>query len=175
MEKGLIHIYCGEGKGKTTSAIGLAIRCAGAEGKVLLFQFLKRDTSSERKCLEQIENIELINGYDKIKFSFKMTDEEKKNAKIFYLKTIKNIAEKVKKENFDLLILDEAINAINTFMIDEEEILNFLQNKPIGLEVVLTGRNPSKKLIEYADYVSEIKKIKHPFDKGISARKKIEY
>ena len=175
MEKGLIHIYCGDGKGKTTAATGLAVRCAGAGGSVLWFQFLKRDISGERVSLAQLNNVTLISGYDKMKFTFQMTEEEKQKAAGFYSDTLKNIKDMVLTGNYDMLVLDETFGAINSEMISEDAIVDLLEHKPEGLEVVMTGREPSLRIMEYADYISEIKKIKHPYDKGIQSRRMIEY
>lgn len=174
MKKGLLHVYCGDGKGKTTCAIGLAVRCAGAGGKVLLFQFLKRDTSSERKSLEKMNSIVLMPGYEKMKFTFKMTETEKQDAITFYKRKMQEIQQKVEEEEYDLLILDEAIGAVNAGMLEENELCTFLENRPNGLEVVLTGRDPSNRILDLADYISNIQKIRHPFDKGIPARRMIE-
>jgi len=175
MEKGLVHIYCGDGKGKTTCAAGLAIRCAGYNGKVLWFQFLKKDTSGERRSLEKLGSVELVSGYEKMKFTFSMTDKEKAEAGAFFKGKLKEIAEMVSDGNYDLLVMDEILGAITSGMIDEKSVIEFIKNKPECLEVVLTGRNPSSQLCEYADYVTEMIKVKHPYDKGIMAREKIEF
>lgn len=175
MEQGLVHIYCGEGKGKTTAATGLAVRCAGAGGKVLWFQFLKKDTSGERQGLSLMDEIHLVPGYDKVKFTFQMTEKEKQEARKFYQDALSSIRERVKQGEYDLLVLDEAIGAVNGNMITEDELVSFLREKPKGLEVVLTGRKPSERLLENADYVTCMQKVKHPFDKGVNARRKIEW
>lgn len=175
MEQGLIHIYCGEGKGKTTCATGLAVRCAGAGGKVLWVQFLKNDTSGERKSLEQLKEITLVPGYEDVKFTFAMSEEEKQRAIAFYHRQFQEITEQVKEQEYALLVMDEAVGAIHSGMLDEEAVLQFLAGKPESLEVVLTGRDPSDELLALADYVTNMQKIKHPFDKGISARKRIEW
>lgn len=175
MDKGLVHVYCGDGKGKTTCAAGLAVRCAGCGGKVIWFQYLKRDISGERKSLEKLENITLIPGYDKIKFTFKMTEEEKSEARAFYVRALENIKKMTEKEDYDMVVLDEVMAGISTGLVDESAVTEFIDNRPKGLEVVLTGRDPSENILKRADYISEIKKIKHPFDMGQSAREKIEY
>ncbi|MCX7715576.1 MAG: cob(I)yrinic acid a,c-diamide adenosyltransferase [Clostridia bacterium] len=173
MEKGLIHIYCGNGKGKTTAAVGLAARCAGSGGDVLFFQFLKDNTSSEREILKKIDRVTLLDGLSKVKFSFAMNESEMQQAKRFYTEKMEEIIKE--SEKYRLLVMDEIIAAANKGFIDEDRLVEFLKNKPYMLEVVLTGRNPSERLVDIADYVSEIKKIKHPFDKGIKARKGIEF
>jgi len=172
--KGLVHIYCGDGKGKTTAAIGLAVRCSGSGGKVLLCQFLKDGSSGEISALKQFHNIQIADFYRKIKFTYMMTEKEFYEAKNYYIYIFENLIKRVNSDNFDLLILDEIIPAINKGYISIEKIIDFLENKPYGLEVVLTGRNPDERLCDLADYISDIIKIKHPFDKGIGARKFIE-
>lgn len=172
---GLIHIYCGDGKGKTTAAVGLAVRCAGAGGNVLFFQFLKDNTSGERFAMSDIKGIELISGIEQIKFFKAMNDTEKQEAVAFYNTKFEEIEQLIHHKNYDLVVLDEVIAAVNNQVISEKRLLDFIINKPQHTELVLTGRKPSEKLCEFADYISEIKKIKHPFDKGIRARKMIEY
>lgn len=171
---GLIHIYCGDGKGKTTAAMGLAARCSGGGGKVLIFQFLKGNTSGERAALEQLSDITILEGYENIKFSRAMNPQEKEQAVEYYHKKFNEIVEMVQEKTFQLLILDEVIAAVNLGFLEETELITFIKRKPELLEVVLTGRNPSGSLLELADYVSNIEKVKHPFDKGIMARKLIE-
>jgi len=172
--KGLIHIYFGDGKGKTTAAVGLCVRCVGNGGKVLFYQFMKNGSSGEISILKKIDGVYVIDGYKKAKFVKDMTEEEKKDAEIYYTEQFESIINRVNKEEFDLLILDEAVNAINNNYISLERMIEFLDNKPFGLEIVLTGSKPDKKLFDIADYVSDILKIKHPFDRGIGSRKMIE-
>jgi cob(I)alamin adenosyltransferase len=174
MQKGLIHIYCGNGKGKTTCAMGIAIRAAGCGMKVLIYQFMKDNTTSERNILSTISNITIINGLDHEKFSFQMTEEEKLQHKTFYTNRFREITKKAEQEHFDMLFMDEVIYTIRAGLLDEEIVLKFLKEKPKSLEVVLTGNAPSDGLIAIADYVSEINKVKHPFDQGQNARFGIE-
>ncbi len=173
-EKGLVHIYFGDGKGKTTAAVGLAVRCAGGGGKVLFYQFLKDGSSGEISVLKMIDGIDVIDGYRDIKFSGLMTESEVLKAKKYYRSQFQNISEKVSKQNYDLLVLDEIFHAVNKEYILFDELFGFLKNRPFGLEVVLTGRDFDKRFYDLADYISEILKIKHPFDKGLAARKMIE-
>ena len=173
-ETGLIHIYCGDGKGKTTAAVGLALRCAGGSGRVLFYQFLKDGTSGEICLLSGIDGITVFNGYRCNKFSFKMTDEEKQAAKAAYTKDIDAIKSRL-SDGFELLVLDEVLHAVNRGFLDISVLTELIKNKPTGLEIVMTGREPASELIELADYVTEMKKIKHPFDSGIKARKLIEW
>lgn len=173
MEKGLVHLYCGDGKGKTTAAVGLAVRCAGAGGRVLFYQFLKDGSSSEIAVLDGIEGITVLRGMQGIKFSFNMTDDEKKQAAEYYGNVLTVLAENVK--SCDMLVLDEVCAAVGLGFADKTAVLGLIKNRPPHTEIVLTGRNPCDELTAAADYITEMKKIRHPFDKGVCARKMIEY
>ena len=163
---GYVHVYCGDGKGKTTTAMGLCTRAAGYGYKVLIYQFMKNNKTSERKILQQIPNITFVDGLEQEKFSFQMTISEKQFRKI---------TAKAAEENYDLLFFDELIYTIRAGLFDEQILLDYLKNeKPAHLEVILTGQQPSEELVALADYVSEIRKIKHPFDQGLPARPGIE-
>lgn len=175
MEKGLIHIYCGDGKGKTTAAMGLAIRAAGREKKVFITQFLKSGKSGELVSLEKLkEHITFLPGKPVNKFVWNMNHEEKMEAKREHTARFKEIIDIIKREEYDLLILDEMIATINNGFIELNEVIEFLKNKPETLEVVMTGRDPKEELIELANYVTEMKCIKHPFKEGIPSRVGIE-
>lgn len=174
MEQGLIHIYCGDGKGKTTAALGLAARCSGRGRKVLIVQFLKSQDTGELNTFDRIPEITVIRGKEGHRFSFDMTDEEKAHCMKIHNDNLLRAIHMCRAEKIDLLILDEVIAAYNKDLVDKSMLLDFLRSKPSKLEIAMTGRNPDEPLIELADYVSEIKKIKHPFDKGIPARDGIE-
>ena len=175
MELGLIHIYCGDGKGKTTAAMGLGMRAVGREKKVLLTQFLKDNETGELKSIEKLgENFEIFKGIPVKKFFKFMSAKEQEETKKEHEERFRKITKKAIDENVDLLILDEIIAATNLELVPLDEVIVFLKNKPKGLEVILTGRNPDKKLVELADYVSEIKAVKHPYEKGINSRIGIE-
>ena len=171
MEVGLIHIYCGDGKGKTTAAAGLAARCAGGGGKAAFFQFLKDNTSGERSALKKA-GVDVIDGYDGLGKVWTFTEEQVRDIFVWYEDKFKGIR-KI-SAGYDLLVLDEAIDAVNYGYIRRDTILDFLREKPSGLEVVLTGRDPEREFLEIADYVTEMRKLKHPYDKGVRARKLIE-
>ena len=171
---GYIHIYCGDGKGKTTTGMGLCARAAGSGLKVLIYQFMKDNSTCERKVLEQIPGITFENGLSREKFSFQMSPEEKQERKKYYESQFCRITEKARSEKYDLLFLNEIIYTIRAGLFDETLLLSWLREKPEELEVVLTGQDPSPRLVEAADYVSEIRKKKHPFDQGIPARRGIE-
>ncbi len=171
---GLIHIYCGDGKGKTTAAVGLAVRCAGRGNKVLLVQFLKSRDSGELYLLAKLPDIEVMRGKESKKFTFQMNEEEKHALLIEHNKMFEQVLAKIKNGGYSLLILDEVIGALNAKVFEMPKLIEFLRHKPENLEVVLTGRNPAPELVEIADYVSEMRKVKHPMDKGIMAREGIE-
>lgn len=170
---GLIHIYCGDGKGKTTAAMGLALRAAGSGKQVLMLQFLKDGTSSEFASLRHVPGIEAVPHARTFGFSWTLSDEEKVQAREYYSGLLEDAFRR--SGDFGLLVLDEILGACSAGMADEGRLLALLAGKPDGLEVVLTGRGPSRALLDMADYVTEMKKIKHPYERGISARKGIEY
>lgn len=171
---GLIHIYCGDGKGKTTTGMGLSARAAGYGLRVLIYQFMKDNSTSERKVLKLSENITILDGLPQEKFSFRMTPEEKEERKTYYENQLRAVTRKAAEEDYDVLFLDEVIYTIRAGLLDEALLLDFLKNKPPYLEVILTGQDPSPELLGMADYVSEIRKIRHPFDQGVRARGGIE-
>ncbi len=171
--KGLVHIYCGDGKGKTSAAIGLAVRAAGRGKKVLISRFLKTDDSGEVMILKEIPGITVLPCEKSFGFLFRMSEEQKKEAASYYQEQFEKTVKMA--ERYDLLILDEMMASISGKMVPEERVLQFLQEKPENLEVVLTGRNPSDRLKEEADYISEILAVRHPYEQGIPAREGIEY
>lgn len=170
--RGCVHIYCGDGKGKTTCVMGLGVRAAGAGKKVLLHQFLKDDSSSERNIIDGLANITVVPGTPMDKFTFQMNDEELRALRESNDAMFDRLCGMA--EDYDMLILDESVYAIDMGLLSEEKVLAFLANRPEHLEVVMSGRNPSEKLKAQADYISEIRKIKHPFDEGLCSRVGIE-
>ena len=175
MTQGLIHIYCGDGKGKTSAAVGLAVRAAGCGVKVLFTRFLKDEDSGELRILDEIPGIEVIHLERSYGFYSTLSEYEKEEAGQLYGGLWLNILEKTGTGDYGVLVMDEFMAAYNYGLIEPEAAISFLREKPKDLEVVLTGRNPDDRLVELADYVSEICKVKHPFDRGIRARRGIEY
>lgn len=171
---GLIHIYTGDGKGKTTAALGLILRATGRGLHVVLGQFLKGRETGELHTLSLLPGVTVFRGKPLTKFSFQMNEQEKAEVLQSHNEFIQELASYCRQEETDLLVLDEVIGACGTHLLDESLLIDFLKHKPEHLEVVMTGRNPSPELLELADYVSEICKRKHPFDKGIPAREGIE-
>lgn len=170
--KGLVHIYCGSGKGKTTAAAGLALRCAGSGGKVVFYQFLKDGRSSEIAVLKKIPGITVIDGPDEMKFTFQMTDEEKRALAKRFLEDLEKI--RAEAEDAAMAVLDEALDAVNLGFLPLEKLTGFIDGRSEATEVVLTGRDPAAELCERADYITDMQKIKHPYDLGIKARPGIE-
>lgn len=175
MEQGCIHIYCGDGKGKTTASLGLAIRAAGNGMKVIIVQFLKGRDTSELHSLEKIPNIKVIRNTKDFGFFNHMSQEEIKEITQMHTQNFLLALKQVKIEECDLLILDELCAAYEKSLIDQKIVQKFIHDKPGYLELVITGRNPDSFFVENADYISEIKKVKHPFDKNKPARKGIEF
>lgn len=173
--KGLIHIYCGDGKGKTTAAIGQAVRAAGRGMRVLMVRFLKTDDSGEVEVLRQIPGITLLPCDRTFGFVFRMKEEEKKEAAAYFTERFRSVAAMAASGEYNMLILDEIMASCNYGMVPETEVAEFLKKRPENLEVILTGRGPSENLVELADYVTEMAMKKHPFTQGIPARKGIEY
>jgi len=171
MKKGLIQVYTGNGKGKTTAAIGLAIRAAGANYKVLFCQFLKSKEYSEIKCLKKNDSI-IIKQFGNPNFIYSEPSEsdilEAKNGITYASKAIQS-------NEFDLVILDEINVVIYLKLIELRELFELIITpKPNSVELILTGRNASREIIEIADLVTEMKEVKHYFNNGIPARLGIE-
>jgi len=175
MNRGLIHLYTGDGKGKTTAALGLLLRANGCGLHTVLIQFQKGRETGEVKALEKLNNVTILRHTQDFGF-FNSTDDKSKqeiinqnNAILLEAYGLSNAG------SCDLLVLDEvcsayANNALDTVMVDK-----LIIEKPFGMELVLTGRNAPQHFIENADYVTEFVKQKHPYDDGISARKGIEF
>ena len=170
---GLIHLYCGDGKGKTTASIGLAVRCAGAGGRVVFAQFFKDGSSAELNVLRTLPGVTVLVCPTKYGFFKNMTEEKKAAARADYTALLESAL--AAAGDADLLVLDEAVSACNHGVIPEARLLAFLGDRPEGLEVAVTGREPSAALEEKADYVTEMVKRRHPFDRGIAARKGVEF
>jgi len=175
--QGLIHIYTGDGKGKTTAALGLSIRAYGRGLKVALFQFLKGTDTGELRVLSMLDDgrYRIYRNQEITKFVKDMSPAELQQTQA----SIQKLWDQAKKigvaGDCDLLILDEIMAVVSLGLIPLEKLVKWLQHKPESLEVVLTGRNAPEELIALADYVSEIKAIKHPYEKGVTARKGIEF
>ncbi|OON92712.1 MAG: cob(I)yrinic acid a,c-diamide adenosyltransferase [Epulopiscium sp. Nele67-Bin001] len=176
MSKRLIHVYCGNGKGKSTAAIGLGIRAIGSGLNVIMIQFLKNDSTGEVKMLNTLEPKFKVFHFEKPRgFVWTLDDEEKVELKK-EIQTAMKFAKKVMDTGeCDVLILDEILGVLENGFIDIEEMVEFLKNKNDNVEVVLTGRNVPDIIKDIAHYVSKIDEIKHPMNEGIEARRGIEF
>ena len=169
-ERGLIHLYWGEGKGKTTAAMGLALRSLGAGRKVVVVQFLKGGPSGEIPLLEQL-GARVFRGKAGQKFTFQMTEAERAETKALQTEHLRRAL----ALEADLLVLDEACAAWQKDLADRDLLEQAVLEKPEVQEVVLTGRNPPDWMGEAADYITEMKCHRHPFEQGIPAREGVEF
>jgi len=172
LSKGYIHVYTGPGKGKTTAALGLGLRASGARLKVHMVQFMKGRRYSEIDALEKIPSFTVSqHGRDEFvnKDNPKQVDIDMAQEGFRYAKDI------IKKEKYDMVILDEINVAVDFNLISLEDVLKLLKDKPEKLELVLTGRYAHPDVIKYADLVTEMLEIKHPYQKGVMSRKGIDF
>jgi cob(I)alamin adenosyltransferase len=173
LKKGFVHIYTGNGKGKSTAAIGLAIRAAGFGLKTYIAQFMKEYPYNELvslKLLSEWITIEQFGG-DEFVYKKELPNEEQLDKTRRGLQTAK---EKMLGGEYDLIILDEAIVSIYFKLIETEELIEFIKQKPKNVELILTGRYCPEELIKLADLVTEMKEVKHYYQKGITSRSGIE-
>lgn len=167
----MIQIYTGDGKGKTTASLGLAVRAAGAGLKVYIAQFLKNGSYSEIKTLKKIKNIR-VEQFGKGCFIRRKPNLEDIKLAENGIKKVKRI---IAAKNYDLIILDEINVALHLELLKIEDCLALIKSTPCQTELVLTGRNAPSEIIEAADLVSCIDDVKHYYKKNIKARKGIEY
>ena len=160
----MVHLYCGEGKGKTTAAMGLALRMAGRGKRVVVAQFLKGADSGERYALAMLPQVTLLPLPERVKFSFQLTPEEREAEQVRYLA----LAEQART-----LGAQPDCGLLNPGLLPLEEVISCL-DRAAG-EVVLTGRDPDPALVGRADYITEMGKLRHPFDLGTAARPGVEY
>ena len=179
LEKGIVQIYTGDGKGKTTAAFGLALRAAGQGNKVLIYQFLKPPSLDigERFALELGAGGIKAEALDMPWDMSKSLKDEQAVAQIrtAVSETLERIAQTAEKRLYDVIILDEIVFCLSKGLARLEDVKSIIDRKGPAVEIVLTGRGATGELIEMADLVTEMKKIKHPFDKGLPARRGIEF
>lgn len=174
MANGLIHIYYGLGKGKTTAALGLIMRCAGYGGQILLAQFLKGQPTGELTTLKKLPNVTVLRAKTLGKFTFQMTPAEKEETRQNQRSLWQSVCRFSKEKKPALIVCDELLDVCRLGFLTEKEVLSFFAEKPEKSELVLTGHQPLSALLDRADYVTEMKKIKHPYDRGLMARQGIE-
>lgn len=173
LEKGCVHVYTGDGKGKTSAALGLALRALGHGMRVFMVQFIKGVEHSEYGeiiAAQRIKNFTIVQfGAGFVGHHAKKIDELSAGYGLKYAK------EAIQSGRYDVVILDEINMAVYFGLVDEEAVVELIKSKPEGVELVLTGRYASPKIMELSDYVTEMRMVKHPFERGLTARKGIEY
>ena len=171
----MIHIICGNGRGKTTSAVGLLLRAAGAGMNTAIFQFLKNGTSSEIKMLENIDSVTVRYCPECRTFTSKMTEDEKSAVIARHNTMLSDVKALINSRAVRLIVLDELFAAYNINFLDRALAEEIVSTCPADVELVLTGRDPAPFFCGLADYHSEILAVRHPYDKGVAARKGIEF
>jgi cob(I)alamin adenosyltransferase len=179
LERGLVQIYTGDGKGKTTAAFGLALRAAGQGNRVLIYQFLKPPTLElgERLAVERSGLPIRVASLEAQWHLFRSLHDEQDIAAAgaAVRDALARLTKLAAKKAYDVLILDEIVFCLALGLSRFEDIKRLIEQKDAGVELILTGRGATPALIEMADLVTEMKKVKHPFDKGVDARRGIEY
>lgn len=173
MEQGFVQVYTGKGKGKTTAATGLIVRALGQGFRVLLVRFLKcdDDPTGELLFLNETKNLEIFSsGIGILK---KPVDLEAVQKSV--LETFVRARREILSGRWDLAVLDEINNVLAKKLLPLKEVLELITTRPPGVELVLTGRNAPAEILDKADLVTRMEKVKHPFDRGIGARRGIEY
>ncbi len=171
--KGLVQVFTGNGKGKTTAALGTILRAVGHGLRIFIVFFMKGDYDyGEFSTLSQLPNVDMASfGFRRLTDPANIKPEEIEQARL----ALAAAREAVLSRNYDLIVLDEVNVALGFNLIELDEVVKLIRDKPPQIELILTGRYADAKLIELADLVTEMVKVKHPFDKGIKARKGIEY
>lgn len=175
LKEGYVQVYTGNGKGKTTAAMGLAFRAAGDGMEVKIVQFLKSWKTGELEAASKFSNMEIYR-FEKVKgFTWDLNEEELAQLKKEVRDAFTFVKKLVENRECDILILDEIMAAISAEFISDEEVLSLINSKPRDMELILTGRNVPNKILERADLVTEMKEIKHYYEKGVNAREGIEF
>jgi cob(I)alamin adenosyltransferase len=171
--KGLVQVFTGDGKGKTTAALGTILRAAGHGMNIFIIFFIKGNYAyGEFSTLTRLPNVEFVSFGLRRFFTSKTVDpKEKKQAEA----ALAASREAVTSGRYDLVVLDEINVALDFHLIEMDDVINLIKNRPSHVELILTGRHADGRLIEMADLVTEMVKVKHPFDKGVKARQGIEY
>ncbi len=172
MRQGYIHVYTGYGKGKTTAALGLALRAAGAGLRVFIAQFIKQRKCSEHKIIERFGDSVIIKRFGKGFILNRKADSSDLRAAQAGLKELKDV---IRSKEFDVVVLDEANIATRYGLLAVNDLLDLMASKPRTVELIITGRYADRRVIQKADLVTEMKEIKHYRKKGVRARRGIEY
>ena len=171
----MLQIYYGDGKGKTTSGIGQAIRAAGAGMLVTVVQFLKGSPSAELEVLSRIPEITVLRNDMDLGFTYQMSEKEKEQVMMMHNVNLLTAIDMINQKKCELLILDELLSTYELGLIDRNMVHTLMEMRPKELEIVITGHSPIPYFMDQADYITNMKKERHPFDKGVPARFGIEY
>ena len=171
----MVHIYHGDGKGKTTAAFGQALRALGNGWRVGIVQFLKGSPTGEVTALEQLKNVTIRRNTKDFGFFSNMSQGERDEMIAMQNKNLYILIEEMKQGKYDMIILDELCAAYNQESVERDLVKELLELAKGKIEIVITGRNPHDDLMAYADYMTQMKAERHPFEKGTAARQGIEY
>lgn len=176
LEKGYIQIYTGDGKGKTTAALGLGMRAAGNGLKVYMVQFLKSSMTGELNSVKMLQpNFKIFRFEKERNFFWNLNEQEKLELKNEILEAYNFCLKALKNNECDILIMDEIMGVLKNKLIEEEQLLELINIKPVDVELVLTGRNVPVKIQEKADLITEMKAVKHYYTEGVASREGIEF
>lgn len=173
VSKGLVEVFTGDGKGKTTAALGVVVRAVGQGLRVRVIYFMKGNYPyGERNALKHLPNVSFqAFGHEHFVDPENVKEEEREQAR----QALRAAREALASGDFDLVVLDEVNLAASWKLIDVEDVVRLVEDKPQNVELILTGRRADKRLIELADLVTEMKEVKHPFRRGIEARRGFDY
>lgn len=175
LEKGYIQVYMGNGKGKTTAALGQGLRSCGRGLKVYMVQFLKSGDTGELHSVEKLYPLFEILRFERERgFFWTLSEQEKQEIKKDIDKGFQFIKAAVRDNKCDLLIIDELLGVLENKLLNVDDVLELIKSKPVGMEIIITGRNAPKEIIDAADLVTEMREIKHYFRNGVPARVGIE-
>ena len=171
MQRGLIQVYTGDGKGKTTAALGLALRAGGAGLRIYIGQFIKKGDYSEIVMLRRLRPRVTVRQFGAGCYVKRPSPADHRRAR----RGLKLLARAMQSGRYDLVVADEINCAVKAGLLSNRDVLGLADGKPSGVELVLTGRDAPRALLRKADLVTEMRKIKHPFDRGVGARRGIEF
>lgn len=188
----MIQLYCGDGKGKTTAAVGASVRAAGNDRNVIFAQFMKGRQTGELGILNELSRVKVLRSDEDFGFFSGMSGEQKRELTGIHNRMLEEIDDLIRSDRADFVILDEITHAVRYGLVDTQrlgQILAYGKEKTAGdtprkiaeagvernCEIILTGREPSEELLAYSDYISEIRCVRHPYTQGVAARPGIEY
>lgn len=171
----MIQLYTGEGKGKTTAALGQAVRAAGCGKHVIFAQFMKGNDTGELHILSRIETIRMIRSEKNFGFYSTLSEEDKEELTKIHNRIMDELLKAAEEKSCDMIVLDEITYPVKWKLLDVEKVKKLLAFSDISMELVFTGRDPAGFLEDSADYITEMQCIRHPYHKGLKARKGIEY